>query len=205
MNRVKEKIIEVSTSLFMNYGIRSITMDDISKELSISKKTIYQYFKDKNEIVHQVALQQVKKQKEALINITSEESNAIEKLHMISHCMRENHKKVNPSLPLDIRRYYPETWDLFMDFKDQFTHGILIGILKNGIDEGYFRSDINPVILATLRLTELEMAFDKKLFPDNTYNTVKVHFQLFEHFVHGIMTEKGIEEFNTYINNKVIQ
>jgi len=180
-------------------------MDDISKELSISKKTIYQFFKDKNEIVHQMALRQVEKQKKALKDIMTEEINAIEKLHRISQCMKENHKKVNPSLPLDIRRYYPETWNLFLDFKDHFTHDSLISILNSGIEEGYFRSDINPTILATLRISELEMAFDKKLFPDHSYNTSEVHFQLFEHFVHGIMTDKGIDEFNKYLNNKVLQ
>ena len=183
---------------------KGITMDDISKELSISKKTIYRFFKNKNEIVEQVVLRQLDRQAQAFERISTETINAIEKLHEIGKCVRDDQKKVNPSLLNDIRKYYPDVWGEIMDFKDKVIHNTLVSIIKSGTQDGYFRGDINADILATLRQSELEMAMDDKLFPDHEFDIREVHLQLFEHFVHGILTEKGIEEFNK-LNNKVLQ
>jgi len=180
-------------------------MDDISKELSISKKTIYQFFKDKNEIVEHIIKYHLDSQNKVFSEIRGGNGNAIEKLHKIGQFLRDSQKKVNPLLVLDIRKYYPDIWKGILEFKECVIHHTLVNIINSGIKEGYFRNDINADILATLRQSELDMIADDDLFPEEEFDIGVVHLQLFEHFLHGIMTEKGMKEFSKYINNNVIQ
>jgi AcrR family transcriptional regulator len=203
MEDISEKILETAGRMFLQYGVRSISMDDISRELGISKKTIYQFFKDKNEIVCLISERFLKEQKEQFDMIHMDAENAIEKLYRATIKARELFSKINPYILFDIKKYYEDAWELYLDYEKDVMFDGTITILEEGIQEGLFRPDINVRILATLRVEEVKLAFDRMIFPDDDFDFREVQIQILEHFFYGIVTEKGYALLNEYKKNAV--
>jgi AcrR family transcriptional regulator len=193
MEDIAEKIIESAEGLFLKYGIKSVTMDDIARDLAISKKTIYQFFKDKTEIVVKVAQSHMEREKDQIEEIHNRSANIIEELIMMTRCMKENHMKTNPSVFVDLRKYYKKGWQVYLDYKNKVFYKSILSSLKRGIAEGVFRSDINVEILATMRLELIQLSFNDDIFPRDRFDFTDVHQQLSEHFIYGILTAKGKE------------
>lgn len=190
------EILKGASELFMRYGVKSITMDEIARHLSVSKKTIYQHFSDKDHLVitfTNVVLNQQRSDMEAL---TSSCPNVMEGMMKLSDYMRTHVCNINPGLLFDLKKYFPQAWKIFVEHKREFFKNHLISILKKGIIEGYFRSNINLEILARMRLEQVEMAFNPDIFPPAEFVISDVHIQLFNHFVYGICTLKGHEEID---------
>ena len=203
MEDISIKILETAGRLFLKYGVRSISMDDIARELAISKKTIYHFFKDKDEVVCLIAKRFFKEQKEEFDKIMMEADNAIERLYWATLKARELFAKINPYILFDIKKYYEDAWALYLDYEKNVMFEGTISILEEGIEEGLFRPDINVKILATLRVEEVKLAFDQMIFPDDEFNVREVQMQMLEHFFYGIVTEKGYALLNEYKKNAV--
>jgi len=196
---IREHILATAYQLFKTYGIRSVTMDDLSKELSMSKKTIYQHFKDKDEIVFITTQMAMEHEKECINTIQQQSKNSIDELIMLTKFMREHIGNINPSALFDIKKYYREAWQLYLKFKEEvFTEGVKTS-LKRGIAEGYFRENINPDILAVFRVEMLQLTFDDAIFPRSKFDFREVQMQIFEHFIYGILTPKGLKAFEQQI------
>jgi len=198
---IKNNIIESARNLFLKYGIKSVTMDDIAQTLAISKKTIYQYFKDKDELVSVVARAHMEMEREAMDTMRQRAQNTIEELVLISRCMRENHMRINPVVFWDLRKYYRTAWEIYQEYKKGVFYQSIRGALERGVRQGYFRSDIDIETLAALRLEQIQMCFNPEIFPDEKFDRVEVQKQLFEHFIYGLLSEKGRKEFFEYISN----
>jgi AcrR family transcriptional regulator len=203
MQDISLNILETAGRLFRKYGIKSISMDDIARELSISKKTIYQFFKDKNEIVSITTRMFLNLQKEKFDKIQMESENAIEQLYKATLGAREIFEKINPYIMFDIRKYYKDAWELYLDHEKNVMYQSLVTTLENGIREGLFRSDLDIGILATLRLEEIKLAFDQDVFPEDVFNFREVQFQFLDHFFYGIVTVEGYALLNKYKENYV--
>jgi AcrR family transcriptional regulator len=195
---VKQQIVEGAEKLFMQYGVRSVSMDDVAREVSMSKKTLYQHFSNKDSLVSEVSRQHMQKEQLQLKVVTENAQNAIEELHLLSGCMRENIIKMNPSLLYDLQKYHREAWDIFKEFKQNFVKGHLVNNLIQGIKEGYYRKEINPEILAIIRMESIEQIFNENIFPSSQFELFEVQMQVFDHFVHGLLTEKGKELYQQY-------
>lgn len=192
----KNKVLEVADHLFKKFGIRSVTMDDIAKKLGVSKKTIYQYVKDKDELVFSLMNMVLTKKERAYDEICGLITSPVEELGHVSRQLRKDFSETNPSMMFDLEKYYPKSWELWLKFKDGFIKDNLIRLMENGIKEGVFRKDIDPEILSTLRVEQIEMAFNEKIFPRDKFDFIEVQMAIFEHFVYGILTPKGIELYN---------
>lgn len=203
-SELKERIVKGAEELFMKYGIRSVSMDDISHRLSISKKTIYQYFKDKDEVVCSVTQSHLNHEKEEYEQIFNKSENVVEELVNISLCLRKNVSNLNPSVLFDLKKYHNDGWKAWIEFKNQFIRNSVIRNVIQGIEEGYFRPDINPDIISTVRLEHVQMAFDEQIFPKDKHSLTEVHTQLFDLFVYGLLTDKGRQSFEQY-KKKLLQ
>jgi TetR/AcrR family transcriptional regulator, cholesterol catabolism regulator len=194
----KQKLLRGAEELFMRYGLRSVSMDDIARHLGISKKTIYQHFADKDEVVATVAKGHMESQRQQFDLIAKESKNSVEELVKISFCLKENIKNINPSLLFDMQKYHQKAWSEWLAFKQKFIRENIIRNLRQGIEEGVFREDIHLDVIATLRLEEVQMAFDNSIFPRNKFSVPEVQAQLFDHFIYGIFTDKGRKLYLKY-------
>ena len=195
---IKDKIIRGSDELFMKYGVRSVSMDDIARHLSVSKKTLYQYFVDKDELVTMMLdayLEGDKKQYEA---ITAISKNAVEELSRISIVLKQKMQELNPSFMYDLQKFHPKAWSLWQEFKIKYILQSMVRNLKQGIEEGYFRPEINPEIIAVARLVMIETTFNDQVFPKERFNFLVVNWQIFDFFVNGMCTEKGRKLYTKY-------
>jgi AcrR family transcriptional regulator len=182
----------------MEYGVRSVTMDDIARHLAMSKKTIYLHFKDKKQIIVVATREHFAKEQALLTSIEEQSENAFEALFSMTMCIRQQVKTLKSNLLFDLKKYYPEAWEIYMGFKQDVIYNSMIKNMKRGIAEGLYRSDIDPVILAHLRFGEVELAFNPDYFPSDQFNFMEVHQQMFEHFAYGLLTKQGLKLFDAY-------
>lgn len=197
---MKERILSEAERLFWKYGVRSVTMEDIAHQLGISKKTIYQHFSDKEAILCQVIKERIEADETEMRCMVDTTANPIEELMMVLEMMRLKQDQVSPNLLIDIKRHYPQAFALFRKYMDiQLMKSILENIQK-GISEGLYRKDINPAILARMRIEQIEMAFNNDFFPTSQYTTLEIQQELIHHFVRGMLTEKGFEVYNQFVS-----
>jgi TetR/AcrR family transcriptional regulator, cholesterol catabolism regulator len=197
----KDKILIGAEGLFMKYGIRSVSMDDIARHLSVSKKTLYQHFADKDELVTMMSQLHMKRDVKEYEELTSASENSIDELNKISIQIKCDMEDMNPSLLYDLQKFHPKAWALWLNHKNDFIKSSIVRNLKQGISEGYFRPEINPEVMGISRLILIEAAFDGNLFPKDKFNLVHIQSQFFDHFVYGLCTDKGRKLYEKYKQN----
>ncbi len=195
---IKDRILRGAEELFMKYGVRSVSMDDIARHLSVSKKTLYHYFADKDEIVTMVLVFHMERDVKQYEGFHQTSTNAIDELVNVSACMKRDFQKINPSLLFDLQKYHARAWSVWMSHKEKYIKDSIVRNLKQGIEEGYFRKDISVEVLAIARLETIQLTFDERIFPAEKFNLSDVNVQIFEHFVYGILTDKGRKVYEKY-------
>lgn len=195
-----ERIIQGGGELFLQAGIKSVTMDDIAKHLGMSKKTIYQFFKDKNDVVIAFAKMKLKEDKDQMVEIMSESTNVIEELINMMKYSEDIFSRINPIIIHDMQKYHPEAWSEFHKFKTDVLVGTLEELLTKGIQQGYIRPEIDVKIIARMRVSQVEMGFNTFLYPLAEFNPWTIQVQFLEHFNYGICTLKGYRLLNQYKN-----
>jgi AcrR family transcriptional regulator len=195
---IKDRILMGAWELFMRYGIRSVSMDDVARHLSVSKKTLYHYFADKDEIVTMVATFHIGSNHKQYEDLRLTAKNAIDELVKISGCLKKDFQKMNPSLLFDLHKFHPTAWNAWLSHKQNDIRQSVIRNLTQGIEEGFYRPEINKDILAAVRLELIELCFNESVFPSAKYNLAEVSLQIFDHFVYGIVTDKGRKVYEKY-------
>ncbi|MCW3086303.1 MAG: hypothetical protein JWP12_3669 [Bacteroidetes bacterium] len=194
----KDRILKGAEELFFKYGIKSVTMDDIARHLAISKKTIYQYFEDKNEMVETLMTISLKKDECEFKQIQQESENVIvEVFNMMKH-MGMMFSKVNPNIFYDLQKYHPNAWKQFTAFKHDCMAKMVEDSIERGIKEGLVRTDLNGRVLARLRIEEVELGLNSQIFPPDQFKILDVQMAMIDHFLHGICTLKGHRMINKY-------
>jgi AcrR family transcriptional regulator len=195
---IKTRILNGSEELFMRYGIRSVSMDDIARHLGVSKKTIYQHFADKDDLVTDVTRTHFDRDIRLFRQLKAQSKNAIEELAKISVWIKEDLEKMNPSLLMDIQKHHPRAFRQWMQYKEKFVRESVVQNIEQGKREGYFRPEVDAGIIAVSRLLLIEAAFDEQHFPRGKFKLVDIQSQLFELFVYGMCTEKGRRLYEQY-------
>ncbi len=198
-DQIRERILQASLSLFERHGFRRVTMDDIANALAMSKKTIYTYFNDKKELVDAASAFKMAEQKEAYENIKKEAENAVDELFRISNHLRRTVYEFHQNILHDLKKYYPSVWEKFLAFKNDYVINSIRHNLEWGIQDGYFKKTINPEILSVLRMEEVDLCFNPEKYPAARFVTREVHEQLHQHFIEGILTQKGRELYTKYL------
>jgi AcrR family transcriptional regulator len=188
-----ERIIEGGEELFLKAGIKSVTMDDIAKHLGISKKTIYHFFKDKNELVIALVKKKLKEDEEQMAEIISKSTDVIEEMINMMKCSEDIMSRINPIVIHDMQKYHPDAWKEFQNFKSEVLVCTMAQLLEKGIVQGYIRPDIDVKVMSLMRVHQLELGFNPAVFPIAEYNTWSVQQQFQEHFNYGVCTLKGFK------------
>ena len=195
-----ERILRGSLELFLKAGIKSITMDDIAKHIGMSKKTIYQFFKDKNDLVTASVRKKLKEDEAQIVDIISKSENVIDEMINMMKCSEDVLSRINPVVMHDLQKYHHEAWTEFQKFKSGVLISMMEELLTKGMKQGYIRTDIDVKIIARMRVSQIEFGFNTEIFPVSEFSTVKVQMQFLEHFNYGICTLKGYKLLNQYQN-----
>ncbi|WP_018476618.1 TetR/AcrR family transcriptional regulator [Pontibacter roseus] len=195
---VKEKIVAEAFSLFCQSGIKSVSMDDIAQHLSMSKKTIYKWFSNKDEVVYLGVsnyLQNIQCDSE---DILSGSANAVDELFNIMGTTREIFSRIHPSIFHDLQKYHASAWQLWQDYKNQYIFSKVKKNLERGIAEGLYRKDLDVEVIARVRLVLIELPFNERIFPKHQFELMRVQLASLEHYMLGIATLKGHKLINEY-------
>ncbi len=190
--------------LYFKYGIKSITMDEVARQLGVSKKTLYQHFKDKADLVEQTMMFTIKKHFQQISNMLTDELNAIEELLAINSYLNSViEKEHNPAIDFDLQKYYPDIYRKFQDFRRKVTFDTLIRNLKKGKKEGLFRSDLNVEIIASVHMARMESQMNSENEILAKYNHKEVFNEIFTYHIRGICSRKGIEFYEQKLKEQL--
>lgn len=189
---IQERIITEAGSLFARYGIRSITMDALAVEMGISKRTIYENFRDKDTLLKEVIMFYKMQQLEDANEIIRNSENVVIALFSLLNRMINMMKQVNPVFFQDIKRYHAKIFRELQEEGDFRDHSITRKILTNGKEQGIFRHDLNMEIV-NQTLHELFELFspDSKLASEG-YHRGELFNNIIIPYLRGIATEKGV-------------
>lgn len=194
----KEKILDQARQMFMRYGIRSVTMDDLAKELGISKKTIYQFFKDKNELVNLFTARICSDDQKVITEFETKAKNAIEFVLKVSDYFNGIYANSNPAVIYDLEKYYPEAHQIHEDFDNKTMSEVMQRNIEWGIKDGLYREDIDPEFVSILWKQMLEWASDVRVFPPEKHNLWQTHIKMVDFMMRGMVTLKGFQLMEDY-------
>lgn len=188
---LKSILIKVR-ELYMKYGIKSITMDDVAREMSISKKTLYQFVTDKEDLVGKFIDNEIAIRKEEICKCFRIGLNAIEELFEISIFMNKMMRDQNPATEYDLKKYYPHDHQKIVKTRREGIYSYILLNLKKGKKEGLYRKELNDEIIAKLYLSRSESIHINDIFTVEEFTSFRLFVELLTYHVRGIATEKGI-------------
>ncbi len=196
---MKERIQSKARELFHQYGFKSVTMDEIASQLGVSKKTIYQYYSDKDELVDVVVRDITSYSKFLCDQNIGTSKDAIHELFLAMNVIQQVIGDMNPVMMYDLERAHPNSYKVFLDFRNKYLHDVIVSNLNRGIKEGLYRPDINIELVTKIRLEGLMLGFNQHVFPPSKFNLVETQKSIIEHFLFGVASLKG---FNLIIKYK---
>ena len=199
MNSKKVDILERASQVFMKLGIKSVTMDDMAKQLGISKKTLYNHFTDKSELVEDIIKAKLAEDRMAFQKASENAINAIDELFMVSKFVIETFKSVNPTVFYDLKKNYPASWQLSIDHKWNFVYNEFLKNIERGIREGIYRADIHKEIYSKIFVSHIETIIEGEVFPWPEFSFETVFIENFRLHIRGIANEKGLKYFQEQI------
>jgi len=201
MEEKKYYILEKVGGMYLKFGIRAVTMDDVAAEFGISKKTLYQFFKDKKDLVEQVIDYYL--DKSTLDFSGSGNSNAIDKvLAMRNHVVRIL-KQFNNTLEFDLKRSYPALYEKVHAIKRKRIYEYTVQNINQGIEKGLFRHELDAEFIARLQVGRMLYTLnpDNEIFDISEMASIKLFDQVMDYHMHAICTEKGIQYYKMELNN----
>ena len=188
---IQKRILQKATDLFVRYGIRSITMDEIALQLGMSKKTIYQFFSDKNELVEAVTVKMLAENESCCEADKAIAENAIHEVFLAMEMVNVMFENMNPSMLYDLEKYHPIAYEKFTEYKHNYLYRVIKDNLERGLREELYRPDIDISIMIMLRLETIMFPFSPHVFSKTKYNVAEVQLHVIEHFLFGIASIKG--------------
>jgi TetR/AcrR family transcriptional regulator, cholesterol catabolism regulator len=198
----KDRILEKAHDLFMQYGIRSITMDEIAAQLGISKKTIYQFFTDKDAMVEAVVNEVINRNEEDCRGFSLTAENAVHEIFVAMDFTQEMLKAMNPQIMYDLEKHHPAAYKRLKQYKYQFLFSTIKENLERGAREDIYRTDLNIDLTTRHRIESAFMPFNQEAFPQNKYPMNQTCQELAILFLHSICNPKGKKLIEKYLNER---
>lgn len=203
MNK-ESTLVEGAMSIFMRFGIKSVNMDDIAKQLSISKKTLYQYFSDKEDLLSQALDLHMTTEESSIKEIISKKLSAIDEMFEIMHWVLGILNKVHPAVQYDLEKYHPQLALKMKQHRADIVNKCILKNLLKGQREGLYRKDFNPDIITRLYLVRVESFLDPEIFPFDQFKAANVYRESFQYHIRGIASDEGLIQLNKMMKkNKV--
>jgi hypothetical protein len=196
----RKQIMRRAESLFMRFGIKSVSMDDIARELGLSKKTLYQFFENKGDLILKTIESHLQEEMCDMDLIHSNAENALQEIMLLARHIIGQFQELSPSVVYDLKKYYPEAWTQMDKMQREHVYQSILDNLKRGIAEGDYRNDLNPEIMARLHVGSLYLPIDQSLFPVREFQPDQVFKEYIYHFVRGVASEQGLDKMTKYLH-----
>ena len=183
----------------MRFGIKSVTMDDIAGKLGVSKKTLYQYVGNKDELVQKCIGAMCARDQNVIDGICKMDLNAIDQMFEISKFLVSMMQEMHPSIHFDLQKYHPEAWNELQQIKHSNIYRCTTDNLEKGIKEGLYRDDLDIPVISKIYLSRFDVIFDGELFPVEEFSFTTVIWELFRYHIRGIANDEGVK----YLRQKV--
>lgn len=194
----QDKILKTSLELFFKFGIKRVTMDDIARELGMSKKTIYQFYKEKDDLVSQLCKIELDKQLKEFGTLQDEAIDPLHEILLISEKLRVMLQPITPVFFLDLQKFYPKAYEQFRSFREYCTSKLIVKNIKVGVEMGLYRKDINIPFAAEYRMAQIDMLMFGNYFSFENVSFSKAHELILDMFVYSICSVKGHKLINNY-------
>lgn len=189
----QEKWLKRVEDLFLRYGIKSVTMDDVARELGISKKTLYQFVDNKDDLVNKVLERHIGMEKDLCGQMFAEAANAIEEMFFVLEMNAQQMQQMRANIVYDLQKYHRDAWEKMQAFQRGFLYEVVYANLERGVREGLYRPDFDLDIVTKLHIVTAFQLFDEDMFPQLTYAKETVFREYLLHYLYGIVSEKGLQ------------
>lgn len=187
----KDKILENTFNLVMKYGIKSVSLDDISRGIGISKKTIYQYFENKKSLISEVIKSFIQKDEKDINTIIDQSKDALDEMALLAKHVLKFLRGMSPSMMFDTQKYYPQVWATIEKQHFTFILETVKTNIKRGQQEGLYQKDVNADITSKLYVRQILALSDESIFPLSEYTRSDLYRNMVTYHMRGIMSEKG--------------
>lgn len=191
MNEQQEKWLQQVEALFLRYGIKSLTMDDVARELGISKKTLYQFVENKDDLVKKTLLRHIELEKNMCDHLFAQADNALEEIRIVLESNATQIAQMKANIVFDLQRYHRDTWNIMVEYQHHFLYQVVRENLERGIREGLYRSNFDIDIMTKLHIQASFQLFDEQLFPFEKYPRTTVFREYMMAYLYGVVSEKG--------------
>ena len=198
----KEKIVNGALELYKRMGVKSVNMDKVATNLGISKKTLYVYFDNKQDLVNHCFQKHYDLVSEMINTTAAQFENAIDELFAIDESCSLVMKQTNPYLLGELKRYYPNTWALIDQLKQKLLFNIMKKNLNKGVEQGIYRKEIDVDIIAKLMINRIDALINEEVFPLTHYDFRKLLTEIRIYHLRGVATLKGINYLEQKINEE---
>jgi len=196
----EKELFEKVTHLFMQYGIKSMTMDEVARQLGISKKTLYQFVDNKKDLVKRMMELHIECEQCSMKANFEDCNNAIDEMMMMSKQVSSQMKEMHPSILFDMKKYHPEAFQILLNHKDKFIRQCIQKNLENGTNEGLYRSNFNPEIITSFYLFLVGSIMSSDLNSKQEFNFYETHTEMMRYNIRGIASPKGREYLKQKFN-----
>ena len=201
---MREQIIQKATELFLNYGFKSVTMDEIANAMGISKKTIYVHFKTKSALVETTTLDLFEVISNAISCICDLEKNPVEEIYDIKNVVMDHLKNERSSPQYQLQKYYPTTFKTLKSKQFEMMQSCVTHNLNRGVSLGVYRKDIDIDFISRLYFSSLLAIRNNDMFPLRENSMTNLLEQFYEYHLRGICTKKGLKTLNNFINKTTV-
>lgn len=203
MDQKKLEILERSGAVFMKYGLKSVTMDDLCREIGVSKKTIYKYFEDKTDLVNSILRSKIDTDRSICHHCVDNSENAIAELINTSRFIQEQFSNINPTLFYDLQKHYPEAWRMIQTHKWEFVLDNIRTNIIRGKKEQLYRENLDPDIIARYYVSSMDNMMDGSVYPTSEFKTEKVLTELLRFHIRGLASDLGIKYLKEHFNREI--
>lgn len=201
MDEKRLEILERASTVYMRLGIKSVTMDDLARELGISKKTIYKYFDDKSDLVRSIVEMKTQMDQALCMNCVNQSGNAIDDLIQLSELIAEHIGNINPTVIFDVKKYHPEAWQLMDKHRWEFVLNIIVSNIEKGKEENLYRNDLKAEVIGRLYVASIDTLFNPDIFPWPKFTFQEVYSELIRFHIKGLVNDNGLEYLRQKIYN----
>lgn len=198
METKKIQIIQKTLELFQIYGIKSVSMDDISSQMAMSKKTLYLHFSDKKDLVAQVIDYNFIRIREIAEVTFIKEENAIDQVLALITFLKEIHDKHSHTMVFDLQKYFPEEHQKLRKHRGKILLDFHTNNIKKGIEQGLYRKDMNVEMVPKIILLLSEIIVDNDVVTFENISHPDFIEEMLIYHLHGVVNEKG----HKYLNKK---